>query len=150
MNKKDVFLMIPDIYYVSEELLKIKKNNPKKEIIFIIMSCNFSIHMFADLSNVLKMKEFGADYLIISCTESALIAWFNDLDRQNFHPPIFDSTNLASQEMRGAIGEAIGDVTVPAGKVLRLDLSRQGSRDLSPLAKLRPNDLLLLFSLGSS
>jgi ABC-type branched-subunit amino acid transport system substrate-binding protein len=62
-------------------------------------------------TNVLKMKEFGADYLIISCTESALIAWFNDLDRQNFHPPVFDSTNLASQEMRGAIGESIGGST---------------------------------------
>ena len=62
-------------------------------------------------TSVLKMKEFGVDYLILQCTESALIAWLKDMDRQNFHPQIFDSTNLASQEMRGSVGDLVAGST---------------------------------------
>ncbi len=41
--------------------------------------------------------------------------------------------------------EARGDVTVPAGKVLRLDLDERTGEDLSPLSKLEPNDLFMLY-----
>ncbi len=37
--------------------------------------------------------------------------------------------------------EAVGDVVVPAGKRLRLTVSPEGWQDLSPLSKLRPDDL---------
>ena len=40
--------------------------------------------------------------------------------------------------------EATGDVTVPAGKVLRLNLSKEAGNDLSPLSALRPDDLIML------
>ena len=39
------------------------------------------------------------------------------------------------------LGEAWGDVSVPAGKRLRLTVSPQGWQDLSPLSRLRPDDL---------
>ena len=43
-----------------------------------------------------------------------------------------------------ALGEATGEVPIPAGKAVRLDLSRDGGKDLSPLAALEPNDLQVL------
>jgi len=39
------------------------------------------------------------------------------------------------------LGEAKGDVTVPAGKFLGLEINPDGWRDLSPLSRLRPDDL---------
>lgn len=43
-----------------------------------------------------------------------------------------------------ALGEAMGVVSVPAGRAVRLDLSRDEGKDLSPLAALEPNDLQML------
>lgn len=45
--------------------------------------------------------------------------------------------------------EASGDVAVPAGKALRLDLSKDASKDLAPLRALEPNDLTMLFCRGT-
>lgn len=42
------------------------------------------------------------------------------------------------------IGRARGDVTVPANKVLRLIIPTDAAADLSPLARLRPDDLQML------
>jgi len=42
------------------------------------------------------------------------------------------------------LGEATGDVTVPAGKALALMVSSAGWQDLSPLAQLSPDDLQVL------
>ena len=39
------------------------------------------------------------------------------------------------------IGEATGKIVVPAGKKLALDVSRDGEKDLSPLAELKPADI---------
>ena len=44
--------------------------------------------------------------------------------------------------------EATGDVTVPAGKVLRLNLDKDAGDDLSHLSLLEPNDLVMLFCYG--
>lgn len=44
--------------------------------------------------------------------------------------------------------EATGDVKVPAGKALRLDLSKDAGEDLSPLSALEPDDLQMLFCYG--
>jgi len=41
--------------------------------------------------------------------------------------------------------EATGDVTVPAGKTLRLNLSKEGAEDLSPMSVIRPDDLSMLY-----
>lgn len=43
-----------------------------------------------------------------------------------------------------SLGEARGDVHVPAGKRLRLSLNKMAWRDLSWLSKLRPDDLYML------
>jgi beta-lactamase regulating signal transducer with metallopeptidase domain/Leucine-rich repeat (LRR) protein len=42
------------------------------------------------------------------------------------------------------LGEARGRVAVPKGKELKLEVSEDAARDLSPLAKLRPGDLQML------
>lgn len=39
------------------------------------------------------------------------------------------------------LGEAKGDVTVPANNILGLEISPEGWRDLSPLSRLKPDDL---------
>jgi Leucine-rich repeat (LRR) protein len=44
--------------------------------------------------------------------------------------------------------KATGDVTVPVGKTLRLDLAKEAGNNLSPLSKLRPDDLTILFCYG--
>ena len=41
--------------------------------------------------------------------------------------------------------EATGDVTAPAGKALRLNLSKQASEDLTPLSRLGANDIQVLY-----
>ncbi|NGX49163.1 MAG: hypothetical protein K940chlam5_00759 [Candidatus Anoxychlamydiales bacterium] len=56
MPKEDLFLVIPDIYYIREKLLEIKKKHLGREILFIIMTCNLSIHMSADNANMIKMR----------------------------------------------------------------------------------------------
>lgn len=45
--------------------------------------------------------------------------------------------------------EATGEVTVPASKALRLDLSKDASKDLAPLRALEANDLTMLFCRGT-
>ena len=44
--------------------------------------------------------------------------------------------------------EATGDVTLPTGKALRLNLSKEAGQDLAPLSLLGPNDLVMLFCYG--
>ena len=56
MPKEDIFLVIPDVYYISENLIQIKKSHPNREILFVIMTCNLSIHMSADNANMIKMR----------------------------------------------------------------------------------------------
>ena len=53
---------------------------------------------------------------------------------------------IDSPDMRWEyLGEAKGDVAVPAGKRVRLEVSKTGGNDLSPLAKLAPDDLYELY-----
>ncbi len=59
ISKEDIFLIIPDVYYICNQLLDIKKKHPKKELVFIIITCSFSIHMFADNANMVKIKGIG-------------------------------------------------------------------------------------------
>ena len=44
--------------------------------------------------------------------------------------------------------EASGKVKVPAGKVLKLVLSKEAADDLSPLSALRSDDLTILYCFG--
>jgi Leucine-rich repeat (LRR) protein len=54
------------------------------------------------------------------------------------------SPTIASYLEGENFGKAQGEVVVPPGKHLALYLGRDGARDLSPLAKLKPDDLQLL------
>ena len=56
MSKEDIFLVVPDVYYISKKLIEIKKKHPDKEVLFVIITCNLSIHMFADNANIFKIK----------------------------------------------------------------------------------------------
>ncbi|MFA6118475.1 MAG: hypothetical protein WCT85_06730 [Parachlamydiales bacterium] len=56
MNKNDIYLIIPDIKYISEKLFEISYQNPNKNIFFVISSCSLSIKMFSDFANILKLQ----------------------------------------------------------------------------------------------
>ena len=59
-----------------------------------------------------------------------------------------DKVDISNYDDWQVLCEATGNVTVPAGKTLRLDLSKKAGSDLSPLSKLRPDDLVMLFCYG--
>ncbi|UCC99590.1 MAG: redoxin domain-containing protein, partial [Phycisphaerales bacterium] len=59
-----------------------------------------------------------------------------------------NKVDISSYEEWTPLCEATGDVTAPAGKALRLDLSKDAGSDLSPLSALRSNDLAMLFCYG--
>ncbi len=58
-------------------------------------------------------------------------------DRSMGSLKLYDPAKEVSQDL----GEARGDITVPAGMKLDLSISDDAVVDLSPLASLRPNDL---------
>ena len=55
-------------------------------------------------TQVLQMKQFGADYVYLFNTDNALIAWIKEFDRQNFHPVIYGLSSAGSKEMRNVLG----------------------------------------------
>jgi len=59
-----------------------------------------------------------------------------------------DKVDTSSYNEWEPLCEAAGDITVPAGKALRLDLAKEAGKDLTPLSKLRPDDLTMLFCYG--
>ncbi|MFC1739414.1 leucine-rich repeat domain-containing protein, partial [Planctomycetota bacterium] len=52
--------------------------------------------------------------------------------------------NTSWYEQAEYLGEAMGDVTIPAGKRLALFVNKTAWKDLSPLSKLGPDDLYML------
>lgn len=56
-------------------------------------------------TQVLKLKDFGCDYIYSAGSESATVLWIKELERQNFHPIFYGVTNLGSQEIWNATGE---------------------------------------------
>jgi internalin A len=56
-----------------------------------------------------------------------------------------DRVDTSSYDDWEPLCEAKGDVAVPAGKKLRLNLSKEAADDLSPLSTLRPDDLTMLY-----
>ncbi len=60
-------------------------------------------------------------------------------------------TDLEDDDKWIPLSEARGQISVPAGALLRLDVSQEATKDLSPLAQLRPDDLhaLSLFMTGA-
>ena len=61
-------------------------------------------------TQVLQMKQFGADYIYMTGTEAAGITWIKELDRQNFHPIIYATSYMASNESLNALGSLINGI----------------------------------------
>ena len=55
-------------------------------------------------TQVLQMKQFGADYIYHIATESAIIAWIKEVDRQNFHPVMYGNSTVGGEVIRDATG----------------------------------------------
>ena len=55
-------------------------------------------------TQVLQMKQFGADYMHSQTTESGTVLWLKELDRQDFHPVFFGSNFLTSEEVWRSVG----------------------------------------------
>ncbi len=91
INTNDIFLVIPDVYFIGDKLIDLIHQNPKKEIVFIITSCELSIKMFSDFANMLKIKGLGLQLTKRVCVnfESFLYAekgkksGLTDLDTKN-------------------------------------------------------------------
>lgn len=58
-GKRIITLIIPTIHYIGEKILKIKKNYPKDEILFLITACEMTLHMFGDWGNMAQIKGIG-------------------------------------------------------------------------------------------
>ncbi len=67
MKKNIYFLNIPDIQYISKQIIEKITQNPEKEVLFLISSCEFSIKMFADFSNILKITGLGIELSGYTC-----------------------------------------------------------------------------------
>ena len=60
----------------------------------------------ADVSTqCLEMRNLDCDYIYLLATEHVTIVWLKELDRQNFHPVVFGSSNIGSPETWRATGE---------------------------------------------
>jgi hypothetical protein len=54
-----ITFVIPTIHYIGEKILKIKKNYPDREIIFLISACEMTLKMFGDWGNMASIKGIG-------------------------------------------------------------------------------------------
>lgn len=55
-NLNDHFFIITDVRYISEKIIEILKKVPSKKLFFVISACRFSIEIFANFSNFLKIQ----------------------------------------------------------------------------------------------
>jgi len=56
-------------------------------------------------TQVLQMKDFGCDYMFQVSGEQSVVVWLKEMERQNFHPVYFGSTNSGSPEIWTAVGD---------------------------------------------
>ena len=66
---------------------------------------NTSISPADVTTQVLQMKEFNPDYVCLYGSSPAIIAWFKDMDRQDFYPVIFGLLTLGDPETWRAVGD---------------------------------------------
>ena len=57
-------------------------------------------------TQVLQMKDFGADYIYQMPTEQQAIVWQKEMDRAKFKIPFYGTSALGSGELWNAVGEA--------------------------------------------
>ena len=72
---------------------------------------NTSIMPASVATQVLQMKEFDPDYAFLCGSSPAIVTWFKDMDRQDFHPVIFGTLTLGDPETWRAVGDlCIGSI----------------------------------------
>jgi hypothetical protein len=54
-----ITFVIPTIHYIGEKILKIKKNYPGREILFLISACEMTLKMFGDWGNMASIQGIG-------------------------------------------------------------------------------------------
>lgn len=64
-------------------------------------------------TQVLQMKNFGCDYVYLYNSETAIIVWIRELERQNYHPMLAGTSALASDEMWRAVGKSVVGAVMP-------------------------------------
>lgn len=58
-DPRTMVFVIPTIHYIGEKILKIKKNYPSDEILFVISACEMTLKMFGDWGNMADIKGIG-------------------------------------------------------------------------------------------
>jgi hypothetical protein len=56
---RTIVFVIPTIHYIGEKILKIKKNYPNTEILFVISACEMTLNMFGDWGNMAAINGIG-------------------------------------------------------------------------------------------
>jgi ABC-type branched-subunit amino acid transport system substrate-binding protein len=64
-------------------------------------------------TQVLQMKQLGCNYVYLYNSESAIIAFVKEFDRQGFFPKITGSSAIASDETWRAVGDLVVGSTMP-------------------------------------
>jgi hypothetical protein len=54
-----VYVLIPTVNYIAEKILTLKKENPGKNILFLISSCELSLRMFSDFASAAGLCGLG-------------------------------------------------------------------------------------------
>jgi len=65
-------------------------------------------------TQVMVMKNFGADYLAVNGTAPAAIAWIKELTRQNFHPKFYGSTGFTIDVFKATAPASVGIIAFGA------------------------------------
>jgi hypothetical protein len=58
-SPQTLIFIIPTIHYIGEKVLKVKKNYPKKQILFLISACEMTLKMFGDWGNMAAIEGIG-------------------------------------------------------------------------------------------
>ena len=83
----------------------------------------------------------GSRVLHFPTDRSLGTVWIQDANLRREITTFYHWTEDGVSDKWRQLGEAQGDVTIPAGQRVKLMVSREGWKDLSPLAKLAPDDL---------
>jgi len=91
-------------------------------------------------TQVLQMKNLGCDYVYLYNTETTIIVFVRELDRQNFSPKITGTSALASEETWRAVGDLVVGASMPQFSVQWTETDVPGVKLLHELnQKWHPN-----------
>jgi len=68
LSEKAVILSIPDVHMIGKTLLELQAKNPKKQLLFLISSCPFSLTLFSKWAHFASLKGIGVALSGRTCT----------------------------------------------------------------------------------